>query len=181
MPSQVLSGSSNPSYTNNTGQNVRLIINSLRNTTSITWENITYSPSIEDLPSDTYEVDSGLNDPGGQYGWFTRTGPSGSYSYGTEIRELEIRFEGKTILNTQSQTVISNITINRFILINGYKYYPGSYKGSSYGWSDDYCNSFDLKRAKEQPIIKEIALSNNRSFSASSGEYNIVVIKENGT
>ena len=35
MASQVLSGSSNPSYTNNTGQNVRVVINFMRNVTSI--------------------------------------------------------------------------------------------------------------------------------------------------
>jgi len=48
MASQVLSGSSNPSYTNNTGQNVRLVLNVLDNLTSISWANVTtdLQPSI---------------------------------------------------------------------------------------------------------------------------------------
>ena len=33
MASQVLSGASNPSYTNNTGQNVRVVINYMAGTT----------------------------------------------------------------------------------------------------------------------------------------------------
>jgi hypothetical protein len=41
MASQVLSGISNPSYTNTTGQNVRLIINFMQNPFSITWAGIT--------------------------------------------------------------------------------------------------------------------------------------------
>lgn len=42
MASQVLSGTSNPSYTNNTGQNVRIIINYMRsssNTITLNWAN----------------------------------------------------------------------------------------------------------------------------------------------
>lgn len=41
MASQVLSGNSNPSYTNTTGQNVRLILNVLENITSISWGGVT--------------------------------------------------------------------------------------------------------------------------------------------
>lgn len=37
MASQVLSGSSNISYTNNTGQNVRVVINFMKSITSMTW------------------------------------------------------------------------------------------------------------------------------------------------
>lgn len=45
MASQVLSGSSNPSYTNNTGQNVRVIINYMANCSSMTWAGVTVTPS----------------------------------------------------------------------------------------------------------------------------------------
>lgn len=41
MASQVLSGANNASYTNNTGQNVRLIINYMSNVTSMTWAGVT--------------------------------------------------------------------------------------------------------------------------------------------
>jgi len=43
MASQVLSGSSNPSYTNNTGQNVRVVINFMRNVSSISWAGVSAS------------------------------------------------------------------------------------------------------------------------------------------
>jgi len=45
MASQVLSGSSNPSYTNNTGQNVRIVINYMTSTQGITinWAGVSAS------------------------------------------------------------------------------------------------------------------------------------------
>ena len=39
MPSQVLNGSSNPSYTNTTGQNVRVRLNYISNPTAVSWGN----------------------------------------------------------------------------------------------------------------------------------------------
>ena len=45
MASQVLSGATNASYTNNTGQNVRLIINYMSNVTSMTWADVTVTAS----------------------------------------------------------------------------------------------------------------------------------------
>lgn len=41
MAAQVLSGSSNVSYTNNTGQNVRIIINYMARPTSLSWGGVT--------------------------------------------------------------------------------------------------------------------------------------------
>ena len=41
MASQILSGSSNPTYTNNTGQNVRLVFNILENASTISWAGVT--------------------------------------------------------------------------------------------------------------------------------------------
>ena len=37
MASEILSGASNPRYTNTTGQNVRVILNFLSNPTSVNW------------------------------------------------------------------------------------------------------------------------------------------------
>jgi len=45
MSSQVLSGASNPSYTNNTGQNVRVVINFMRNVTAINWAGVSATAS----------------------------------------------------------------------------------------------------------------------------------------
>ena len=52
MASQVISGPSNPSYTNTTGQNVRVIFNFLSNPTSITWSGVTANSSSGPLPAE---------------------------------------------------------------------------------------------------------------------------------
>ena len=40
MASQVLSGTSNPTYTNNTGENVRVVINYMLSPSSMTWAGV---------------------------------------------------------------------------------------------------------------------------------------------
>ena len=45
MASQVLSGSGNVSYTNNTGQNVRVIINFYSGVSTISWAGLTHNPN----------------------------------------------------------------------------------------------------------------------------------------
>lgn len=52
MASQVLSGASNPSYTNNTGQNVRIIFNFLSNATSVNWAGVSVNASSGPLPGE---------------------------------------------------------------------------------------------------------------------------------
>lgn len=46
MASQVLSGSSNASYTNNTGQNVRLVINFMASPSNMSWGGVSYTSSL---------------------------------------------------------------------------------------------------------------------------------------
>jgi hypothetical protein len=55
MASQVLSGVSNPTYTNNTGQNVRVAINYMQNVISMSWAGVTEAPytSINFNPTGT--------------------------------------------------------------------------------------------------------------------------------
>ena len=43
MASTVLSGSTNPTYTNNTGQNVRVVINFMASPTTINWGGVSQS------------------------------------------------------------------------------------------------------------------------------------------
>lgn len=50
MASQVLSGSSNPVFANNTGQNVRVKINFIQDPTNISWGNASLSISSS-IPS----------------------------------------------------------------------------------------------------------------------------------
>jgi len=46
MASQVLSGSSNATYTNNTGQNVRVVINFMQNPTQMSWGGVSYTSNL---------------------------------------------------------------------------------------------------------------------------------------
>lgn len=52
MASQVFSGTSNPTYTNNTGKNVRVIINFLSNATSVNWSGISAIRANGPLPKE---------------------------------------------------------------------------------------------------------------------------------
>jgi len=52
MASQVISGASNPSYTNNTGKNVRIILNFLSNATAVNWAGVSASSTSGPLPKE---------------------------------------------------------------------------------------------------------------------------------
>ena len=52
MASQVLNGANNPTYTNTTGQNVRIILNFLSSASSINWAGVTASSSSGPLPKE---------------------------------------------------------------------------------------------------------------------------------
>ena len=52
MASQVISGTSNPTYTNNTGKNVRIILNFLSNATTVNWAGVSAVSSSGPLPSE---------------------------------------------------------------------------------------------------------------------------------
>lgn len=52
MASQVLSGTANPTYTNNTGKNVRVILNFLSNATSVNWAGVSAVSALGPLPKE---------------------------------------------------------------------------------------------------------------------------------
>jgi len=52
MASQVISGNSNPTYTNNTGQNVRVILNFLSAATTVSWAGVSSNALLGPLPSE---------------------------------------------------------------------------------------------------------------------------------
>ena len=56
MASQVLSGAANASYTNNTGQNVRLIINYMQNVTRMTWAGVTVNAESTTIGKDIQNI-----------------------------------------------------------------------------------------------------------------------------
>ncbi|AOV58534.1 virion structural protein [Synechococcus phage S-CAM3] len=99
-------------------------------------------------------------------GWYTRTGGTES-SGNSGVRRLQLIWGGSLIydgsLNTDS---------NGYILIGGYAYKWGTYRGSTYGWagddscgtksppSGDNCNGFDIIRYNYTP---------SSGFSSSGG------------
>lgn len=52
MASQILSGAANPTYTNNTGQNVRVIINFLSGATTVNWAGVSALATAGPLPKE---------------------------------------------------------------------------------------------------------------------------------
>lgn len=52
MASQVISGASNPNYTNTTGKNVRIIINFISEATSVSWAGVSAVATKGPLPGE---------------------------------------------------------------------------------------------------------------------------------
>ncbi len=67
MAAQILNGLSNPTYSNNTGQNVRVKINFIANPINISWANVTINVSTSNpvpkeiflAPSQIFSASSG--------------------------------------------------------------------------------------------------------------------------
>ena len=160
MASQVLSGSSNPTYTNNTGQNVRLLFNYIANCTSMTWAGVTVT---------------------------------GSSTVGKDVLTIngEVRSVTAPIGSTGDITVLSSVTQGQ---LN-----PGSFVDpNSIAVSSTVFNTFDPGGKDSNPYSEnifyiplsispggdfpsELVLASGQAFSAVSGAFNIVVIKEDGT
>lgn len=173
MASQILSGASNPSYTNNTGQNVRLVINHMSNTTQVSWAGNT----LNLLPVETVHVAS-PNYTSSIYNRNNRKyyninnnnflpGPSTGYTINstlkliTSIEDWDGTTYGDDNYDFRGFSAGSNSDSN----INYYSTYP-------YNPTRDYTVGFS--------IPSKIFLAPGQSFSAVCGPYNIVVIKEDG-
>lgn len=189
MAAQVLSGSSNPSYTNNTGQNVRLVINSLRNCTAISWAGVSINPILASnlIPNNvglTNVVDQPDRDPSlCGTGWYNISSTPTTNPYVIN-RELVIVYRGSIVYNAPYTNSTSNtqFATNKFISFNNVQYYPSTYIGEvGYGGlTGDNSNAFELIVVDKSPI-NELVLAPNETFSATSESYNILVIKEDGT
>lgn len=182
MASEVLSGSSNPTYTNSTGKNVRLVINSLRNCTSFSFTNAgTVAVSSLTNISQSNELSTSVavvttNPYAVSYGWYTRSGGQESTPF-NGVRQLIIRFANQTIYDGPLLPVINN----EYVVVNNVRYYPKTYRGSVYGFSSDYANAFDVNSLQDLNVIRELVLAPNETFSAVCEAYNIVAIKEDGS
>lgn len=80
MASQVLSGATNASYTNNTGQNVRLIINYMANVTSMSWAGV-------NVTGDSTTIGKDIQNITGEFRQIDNSDIVG-YIYKTEIRTV---------------------------------------------------------------------------------------------
>jgi len=156
MASQVLSGASNASYTNNTGQNVRLIINYMSNVTSMTWAGVTVTASSttigKNVPTISTTTSTGtIATP--QTTGLLKGRVGNIVSVGNNILDPDGSFplKGGAYITLDSQT--SNINIKTTTT------------------SSSSSNKFPI----------ELMLANGQSFSSVCGAYNAIVIKEDGT
>jgi hypothetical protein len=92
MAAQVLSGTGNVSYTNNTGQNVRVVINFMSSVISMSWAGVTHTSSVNATTAPTIGRNLAFNAGGSGVGISANNMivPSGGYeatefSYPTEI------------------------------------------------------------------------------------------------
>ena len=193
MASQILSGARNVSYTNDTGQNVRLVINHMSDVSQITWAGNTKiitggRPYAKTLPR--LATDSVLG-----IGVFNRGG-AGSKIY------IEDGF-GDVYINTGTFVTIilrgnPNIPFTAGPVINSsVKSFGGiKQRGDQAGGVQDFSppvlifdggtesvsrylgegGGADIRTS----IPRTIFLSPGQSFSAICRSYNIVVIKEDG-
>ncbi len=151
MASQILSGSSNPTYTNNTGQNVRLVINYMIEVSSMSWAGVTQSPKMSDYDNTVALIGPARNLVEMCIG-------KGIYSY---INATLNRNSGQQY-NLDNNTTLAatggvpTLGVGVFPLRLEY-----------------------MKEGGYYPV--EIALAPTQTFSAVCGPYNIVVIKEDGT
>jgi hypothetical protein len=150
MASQVLSGASNPSYTNNTGQNVRVIINYMRSiiTQSGTTDRFTglSTPTIETITINW----AGLS-------------ATAENSYSSSLVTPAIGAPLTLVTTGAPGPILIGKSLGTFATVEGGTVSNGA-------WSPRA--SFAL------PL--EILLAPGQTFSAVCSAYNIIVIPENG-
>jgi hypothetical protein len=191
MASQVLSGANNASYTNNTGQNVRLIINYMSNVTSMTWagvsvtaESTTIGKDIQNITGEFRRikigkelgpaVDANLVNSGVKiYELDTElaTGIAGYFLFGPQtIFWSRIISEVNKIARKAWGTSVSDpsIQIKEF-----------GFSGPLDQTSPVHYIPKTISRGGDFPT--ELMLANGESFSSVCGAYNAIVIKEDGT
>ena len=159
MASQILSGSSNPTYTNNTGQNVRVVINHMANLQSMTWAGNTVS-GLQANFSPKYVSQT-----------FYR-GPAPAYTSGLTINSNTNI--GNTYINTGAGSGGTFIDLFSFGAGSQGDYKSRVYysSGGTAGWFYDH---------KRVTLPTKIFLAPGETFSAVCSQYNIVVIREDGT
>lgn len=167
MASQVLSGATNASYTNNTGQNVRLIINYMTDVTSMTWAGVGVTSNSTTIgKSIPNTIVTASNTEGG--GSTSTTTPQttgqlvGQVDPTGQIRATSAQVRARAGGNQRAGATLTLA--------------PQTTTTSS---SFSSTTTVTITESKVLPI--EIMLANTQSFSAVCGAYNIIAIKEDGT
>jgi hypothetical protein len=155
MASQVLSGSSNPSYTNNTGQNVRIVINYMsrppvtnsvpRPSITLNWAGVSVSAEFQAIGRNLALV-----------------------STSTNINQ--VRYYEGTLLPVQDISGFSNHTSNAL----------PSTTTRTVGLTGGNQTSYQITDPVTGALPTELMIAPGQTFSATCGVYNIVVIPENG-
>jgi hypothetical protein len=189
MASQVLSGATNASYTNNTGQNVRLIINYMSNVTSMTWAGVNVTASATTIGKDIQNIYGEFRQAvrgtitnisgstGGSYGGLSET-------YGGQIQQLVVSstkvvtVEGSGTLGYFRLPASSNNNFNEFYASTNFSL-SGGVKGGVISYPNIFYVPLTVSRGGNFPV--ELMLANGQVFSAVCGAFNAIVIREDGT
>jgi hypothetical protein len=165
MASQVLSGASNPTYTNNTGQNVRIVINYMNATATgeitLNWAGVSISETNVEAFGKHIACASSFY---GDYFWFTNIARWGWW-----------RRNFREGLNPRSALSIQNVAVRMPILEADF-----SNKRRFRQWVSDNINNYISGFSFSIALPLEVFLAPGQSFSAICGVYNIVAIKEDG-
>ncbi len=166
MASQVLTGASNPSYTNNTGQNVRIVINYMNANDSgeitINWAGASVTESNVEAVGKSVACASAF------YGDY--------FAIDKEVWKWWRKKYGS--FTPRSAVVAQNVAVR---MPNPLADADFSSKKRFKRWLEDPANAEALAGFSFAIAVPlEIFLAPNQTFSAICGVYNIVVIKEDG-
>lgn len=156
MASQVLSGSSNPTYTNNTGQNVRLLFNYIANCTSMTWAGVTVTGSST-VGKDVMTINGEVR------AFSAPTNNTGDITVDSGIAQGSLNIGNPDQLLVEEPLIRSQQNVGKEQSESPNAYY------------------IPLSISPGGDFPSELVLASGQAFSALSGAYNIVVIKEDGT
>lgn len=169
MASQVLTGASNPSYTNNTGQNVRIVINYMNandnGEITVNWAGVSITESNVEAVGKNLACASSF------YGDYFAVNKD-AWKWWRKI------YGDKYTFTPRSAVVAQNAAVR---MPNPLADADFSSKKRFKRWLEDPANAQNLAGFSFAIAVPlEIFLAPNQTFSAICGVYNIVVIKEDG-
>lgn len=168
MASQVLSGDSNPTYTNNTTQNVRIVINYMNGTSdgevTVNWAGVSVTEDNVDAFGKNIATASSFY---GDYFWFGFA----RWSWWGLARFNRTR----DLLNPRTALSTNNVAVRMPVLDRDF-----TTRRTFRQWIIDNRNNYISGFSFSVGLPTELFLAPGQSFSAVCGAYNIVVIKEDG-